>query len=135
VTHIISLKSWLKSFSSLGDLGTTLGRCSREFACFFSVRSRTVRACLADSPLLTDSPLGVAVHSANRLDRSSVFGWRRLLYYGPSAPYLRDSPPLLWRIVRGSQADSLICTQIIAKVVRFLCSFSSATACVSKNHS
>jgi hypothetical protein len=131
----MSPKSWLKSFSRLGDPGTTLGRCSCEFTGFCSVRSQTIRACLADSPRLADSTLGVADHSADRLDRSGVFGWTRLLYRGPSAPCLPDSPSLLLRTVRGNQVDSLICTQILAKVVLFLCFFSSASACVSRNRS
>jgi hypothetical protein len=56
VTHIISPKSYLKSFSRLGDPVTTLGRCSCEFAVFYAVHPRTVRVCLADSPRLADSP-------------------------------------------------------------------------------
>jgi hypothetical protein len=135
VTHIISPKSWLKSFRRLGDPGMTLGRCSCEFSVFCAVHPRTVCACLADSPWLADSPRGVADRSADYLDRTCVFGWWRLLYCGPSAPCLPDSPPLLWRIVRGSQADSLICMLILAKFDRFLCFFSSASACVSRNRS
>jgi hypothetical protein len=50
-----------------------LGWCSCEFAFFYAVHPRTVRACLANSPLLEDSLQGVTDRSADRLDRSSVF--------------------------------------------------------------
>jgi hypothetical protein len=49
VMHIISPKSWLKSFTRLGDPGMTLGRCSCGFVVFCAVHPRTVCACLASA--------------------------------------------------------------------------------------
>jgi hypothetical protein len=84
--HIISPKSWLKSFSYLGDPGTTLGRCSCEFTGFYFVRSWIVCVCLADSPWLADISRPLVNHSADCLDRTAIFCWRLLWDCGQSAP-------------------------------------------------
>jgi hypothetical protein len=72
---------------------------------------------------------------AYHLRRGVFFIWRRLLYCGQSMPTCPDSPPSLWRTVCGSSADSPICTQNLAKFVRFLCFFASASACALRNRS
>jgi hypothetical protein len=69
------------------------------------------------------------------LDRSGVFRLEATFVLRTVAPCLSVSPPLLSRIVRGSQADCPVCTQILAKVVRFLCFFSTASTCASRNRS
>jgi hypothetical protein len=112
-----------------------LGRCSCEFAFFCAVDPRNVRASLADSSRLADSPLGIADHSVDRLDRTGVFRLEAFSVQRTVHACLPDSPPLPWRTVRGSQADSLIYTQNLAKFDRFLCFFSSASACASRNRS
>jgi hypothetical protein len=134
VTHIISPKSWLKSFSRLGDPGTTLGRCSCEFAGFYSVRSRTIRACLADSLL------GVADHSADRLDKNGVFQLEVTFVLRTVHALSSRQSAAARRTVRsvrrflprlfGSFVSFLV---LLAKVVRFLCFVFSASACASRN--
>jgi hypothetical protein len=98
---------------------------SRFFAQFIHGPSgrawRTVRDPFAD-------------YSADHLVRSGVFGWRRLLYCGPFAPCLPDSPPLLWRTVRsvrrflpsliGSFASSLVLPLVFQGIVLRTCSWS-----------
>jgi hypothetical protein len=114
-------KSWLKSFSRLGDPGMTLGRCSCGFDVFCAVHPWTVCACLD--------------RYADCLDRATIFRLEASFVLRTVRACLPDSLPILQRTVRGSQADSPICTQILAKVVWFLCFFSSASTCASRNHS
>jgi hypothetical protein len=87
-------KSFLKSFSYLGDLVMILGRCSCKSAVFCAVLPWTVCVCFTDSPRLADNPRGVTDHSVDRLDGSGVFGWKHFLYCGRPDPIFQTLRPL-----------------------------------------